>query len=68
MDIKDPADELRSLLQGLIYIEEYMAHSDYEEKKVKNALKRVKKEYKRLKKKNTEKSKYLSEEAKDLYD
>lgn len=68
MDIKDPANELRTLLEGILFINEFLAHSKYDEKEIKSALKRVKKEFKRMENEKTEKSIYLSEEAKDLYD
>lgn len=65
---EDPVGDLIDLLENVLTVETDLSHSNYTDEEIKKAKKRMLKELKLLKKGKISKSKYLTEEAKDLYD
>lgn len=65
---EDLVGDLIDLLENVLTVETDLSHSNYTDEEIKKAKKRMLKELKLLKKGKISKSKYLTEEAKDLYD
>lgn len=65
---EDLVGDLIDLLENVLTVETDLSHSNYTDEEIKKAKKRMFKELKLLKKGKISKSKYLTEEAKDLYD
>ena len=65
---EDPVGDLIDLLENVLTVETDLSHSNYTDEEIRKAKKRMLKELKLLKKGKISKSKYLTEEAKDLYD
>lgn len=67
-ELRDPADELKAILDMIDAVDGDLMRESYTNEQIKKARKRAKKELKLLKEGKIHKSKYLTEEAKDLYD